>query len=228
MDDQEGQIEMFFSLICLSVIPLLTADCLSALTLADVHVASAYFLLLLIYHFRTWAPGRQNLSLFRTATGSPLKHKCGWAPGGAECSPYAPGLSPGPALLLCPVLVMDELWGMMNRLLSGPKHILIWDSDAKKAERHHHSALYSRIWAILNILHWVIWLISHILKKDLKVQLLYCIVVNHKNEMLYFDTDLLDAAAELPLILIRLNMHVFGEPIIRDIGGSSLNTAPLW
>lgn len=154
-----------FSLICLSVIPLLTADCLSALTLADVHVASAYFLLLLIYHFRTWAPGRQNLSLLRTATGSPLKHKCGWAPGGAECSPYAPGLSPGPALLLCPVLVMDELWGMMNRLLSGPKHILIWDSDAKKAERHHHSALYSRIWAILNILHWVIWLISHILKK---------------------------------------------------------------
>lgn len=43
-------------------LPLLTADCLSALTLADVHMASAYFLLLLIYHFRTWTLGRQNLS----------------------------------------------------------------------------------------------------------------------------------------------------------------------
>lgn len=139
-------------------LPLPTADCLGALTWADVHMASAYFLLLLIYHFRTWTLGRQNLSLHWAATGSPLKHKCGWAPGGAECSPYAPGLSPGPALLLCLVLVMDELWGMMNRLLSGPEHILIWDSDAKRAE-HRQSALYSRIQAILYILCLVVWLI---------------------------------------------------------------------
>lgn len=183
-------------------LPLLTADCLCALTLADVHVASAYFLLLLIYHFRTWALGRQNLSLQRTATGSPLKHKCGWAPGGAECSPHAPGLSPGPALLLCLVLVMDELWGMMNRLLSGPKHILIWDSDAKGGRASPSlctvlpdtgHTIYIALGDMVNKSH---------SKKDLNLQLWYCIVVNHKNEKLYSATDPLDAAAELPLILI--------------------------
>lgn len=123
-------------------------------------VASAYFLLLLIYHFSTWTLHRQNLSLHWT-TGSSLKHKCGWAPGGAECSPYAPGLSPGPVLLLCLVLVMDELWGMMNRLLSGPEHILIWDSDAKRGEHHHHSALCFKIQPILYSAK-PIWLLMHI------------------------------------------------------------------
>lgn len=154
-------------------LPLPTADCLGALTWADVHVASAYFLLLIIYHFRTWTLGRQNLSLHWAATGSPLKHKCGWALGGAECFPYAPGLSPGPALLLCLVLVMDELWGMMNRLLSGPEHILIWDSDVKRA-KHRQSALYSRIQAILYILCLVIWLIrrASISKNDHRVMML--------------------------------------------------------
>lgn len=34
---------------------------------------------------------------------------------------------------------MDDLWGLMNRLLSASD--LIWDSDTKTEERHHHPAL---------------------------------------------------------------------------------------
>lgn len=62
---------------------------------------------------------------------------------------------------------------MMNRLLSGPEHILIWDSDAKRAE-HRQSALYSRIQAILYILCLVIWLIrrASIAKNDHRAMML--------------------------------------------------------
>lgn len=45
---------------------------------------------------------------------------------------------------------------------------------------------------------------------------------------LWRQNDSVDAAAALPLTLIRLNMHLFGEPIIQEIGSSSPNTGPLF
>lgn len=134
-------------------------------------LTSAYFLFSLIYHFNTWALHRLNLSL-RCTTGSSLKHMLGWAPSGAvgaECSPYAPALSPSPALLLCLPLVMDDLWAMMNRLLSGPQHTLIWDSAIRREEHNHHPAnLKIQLispearWLLTHSVIWMIteWLLS--------------------------------------------------------------------
>lgn len=75
-----------------------------------------------------------------------------WAPSGvlgAERSPDRHSQvppTPGPALLLCLPPVMDGLWGMMNRLLSGPQHILIWDSAIRREQQHHHHpALYFKM-----------------------------------------------------------------------------------
>lgn len=51
------------------------------------------------------------------------------------------------------LLMMDCLWGMMNLILSGPQHFLIWDSALRRKEHQHHPALHSEY-------------ISRVLKQD--------------------------------------------------------------
>lgn len=93
-------------------------------------IADAHFLFLLIHHFTGGSDPFNPWSETKHPAwggGAERSFWCSWAVARPSAAPY--GLAP----------VMDDLQGVMNRLLSA--FDLIWNSDMKTEERRHHPAL---------------------------------------------------------------------------------------
>lgn len=114
----------------------------------DINRYAAYFLFLPIYHLSTWTLHRLNRS--------PHYRKLSEAHVGASSQWGSLSRVRGFHPARRPSLVMDDLWGMMNRLLSGPQHILIRDSAVRREERHCRPVLYCKIQLVSPEARWLL------------------------------------------------------------------------